>query len=98
MDELTLGAEFPAVTEQEWRDLVDRVLTRGARDGDAATRFERLVTTTEDGLRIEPLYTATIPSPPPDPGLPGLAPYTRGSTPLGSPCSRLGRPPACRGR
>ena len=29
MDELTLGADFPAVTEQEWRDLVDRVLTRG---------------------------------------------------------------------
>jgi len=84
MDELTLGADFPAVTEQEWRVLVDRVLTRGGARGDAATRFERLVTTTEDGLRIEPLYTATIPAPPSDPGLPGLAPYTRGRTPLGS--------------
>jgi len=83
MDELTLGADFPAVTEQEWRVLVDRVLTRGGTHGDAATRFERLVTTTEDGLRIEPLYTATIPAPSPDSGLPGLAAYTRGSTPLG---------------
>jgi methylmalonyl-CoA mutase len=40
--------EFPRATREEWRKLVDRVL-KGAP-------FERLVSTTYDGLRIEPLY------------------------------------------
>src|SRR5215210_1189157 len=45
--ELALN-EFPQATREEWRKLVDRVL-KGAP-------FERLVSTTSDGLRIEPLY------------------------------------------
>src|SRR5215204_3947649 len=86
MDELTLVADFPPVTDDDWRRLVDRVLTRGDADAApeaAAQRFERLVTTTEDGLRIEPLYTATMPAPPPEAGLPGVAPYVRGAHALG---------------
>ncbi len=86
MSELRLVADFPSVTEEDWRRLVDRVLTRGDRGPDpdgAAQRFERLVTTTDDGLRIDPLYTPTVPAPPPAASLPGLVPYTRGTQPLG---------------
>ena len=53
---LSLGGDFPPVSEEHWRRLVDQVLTRGAADADpdaAAARFERLVTTTYDGLRVE---------------------------------------------
>jgi methylmalonyl-CoA mutase len=48
-DELALAAEFPPVTETEWRRLVE-VALKGA-DFD-----KRLVSRTYDGLRIEPLY------------------------------------------
>ena len=48
-DELSLAAEFPPVTETEWRKLVEAAL-KGA-DFD-----KRLVSRTYDGLRIEPLY------------------------------------------
>ncbi len=44
---LPLAAGFPTATSEEWRKLVDAVL-KGAP-------FERLVSTTYDGLRIEPL-------------------------------------------
>lgn len=46
-DDLLLAAEFPAATEPQWRGLVDQVL-KGAP-------FERLVSTTYDGLSIAPL-------------------------------------------
>ncbi|CAN5828766.1 MAG: methylmalonyl-CoA mutase family protein [Ilumatobacteraceae bacterium] len=86
MNELTLVTDFPTVTDDDWRALVDQVLSRGDRQADpadAAERFERLVTTTEDGLRIEPLYTPTMPGPTPASGPPGVAPYVRGTTALG---------------
>ena len=44
---LTLN-EFPPASREDWRKLVERVL-KGAP-------FEKLVSTTYDGLRIEPLY------------------------------------------
>jgi methylmalonyl-CoA mutase len=44
---LLLAADFAAATREEWRKLVDRVL-KGAP-------FERLISTTYDGLSIEPL-------------------------------------------
>ncbi|MGI9051885.1 MAG: methylmalonyl-CoA mutase family protein [Ilumatobacteraceae bacterium] len=86
MAELTLGADFPPVSVEEWRRLVDGVLTRGDPDADPAqadARFARLVTTNDDGLRIEPLYTATMPCPLPSTELPGVAPFTRGNHALG---------------
>src|SRR5215211_2549887 len=49
MDDLTLAAEFPQATAEQWRKLVEGVL-KGAD-------FEkRLVSRTYEGLRIEPLY------------------------------------------
>jgi methylmalonyl-CoA mutase len=46
-ESLLLAADFPAATEPQWRSLVDQVL-KGAP-------FERLVSTTHDGLSIAPL-------------------------------------------
>lgn len=46
-DTLPFAADFPAATRDDWRKLVDAVL-KGAP-------FERLVSTTYDGLRIDPL-------------------------------------------
>jgi len=71
--DLPLGAEFPTPTREQWLALVDKVL--------AGVPFERkLVSRTADGLRLEPLYTAEdLPGPDPG-GLPGLAPFTRGSS------------------
>src|SRR5207253_223076 len=47
-DELTLAAEFPQATYKDWRKLVDGVL-KGAP-------FEKLVSKTSDGLKIDPIY------------------------------------------
>ena len=47
---LPFAADFAAATREDWRKLVDAVL-KGAP-------FERLVKTTYDGLRIEPLARA----------------------------------------
>jgi methylmalonyl-CoA mutase len=48
MDALRLAADFAPATHDDWRKLVDGVL-RGAS-------FEKLVSKTYDGLRIEPIY------------------------------------------
>jgi methylmalonyl-CoA mutase len=48
-DHLTLAAEFPQATREQWRKLVEAVL--------AGRPFDRtLVSSTYDGLAIEPLY------------------------------------------
>ena len=47
-DELTLAADFPQATYEDWRKLVDGVL-KGAP-------FEKLVSKTSDGLKIDPIY------------------------------------------
>jgi methylmalonyl-CoA mutase len=48
-EDLTLAAEFPPATEQDWRKLVDAALKGAPFD-------KRLVSQTYDGLRVEPLY------------------------------------------
>ena len=47
-DDLTLAADFPPATRDDWRKLVESVL-KGAP-------FEKLVGRTYDGPRIEPIY------------------------------------------
>ena len=47
-EELTLAAEFPQATFEDWRKLVDGVL-KGAP-------FEKLISKTSDGLKIDPIY------------------------------------------
>jgi methylmalonyl-CoA mutase len=48
-EDLSLAAEFPPVTHDQWRKLVEAALKGGDFD-------KRLVSTTYDGLRVEPLY------------------------------------------
>ncbi len=77
MPELTLAAEFPESTEQQWVALVDGVLRRARRlaeDAPAGAGVEQLVRPTHDGIGVRPLYTAETPgavpagSRPPGPG------------------------------
>ena len=74
--ELTLAADFPAATHDQWLALVDKVL-KGAS-------FERkLVSTTYDGIAIQPLYTAADVAATGE--LPGQANFTRGRLAGGAP-------------
>ncbi|CCH34918.1 methylmalonyl-CoA mutase family protein [Saccharothrix espanaensis] len=74
--ELALAAEFPTPDREQWRELVQGVLRKSGAD------FESLVTTTYDGIRVQPLYTAEDAAP--ATGFPGLPPYTRGGRPQGA--------------
>ncbi|MFC4060112.1 methylmalonyl-CoA mutase subunit beta [Planomonospora corallina] len=76
--ELRLAADFPPTTRDGWRELALGVLRKSGVE--ASSPEEALATTTYDGVTIAPLYDAS--DLPGDPGLPGLAPYVRGSRPL----------------
>ena len=82
-DTLTLAAEFPAATKQQWREKVRAVLVKAGRRGaDTAEAPEDLIArNTYDGIRIAPLYTAEDQAPPA--GFPGLPPFVRGGAPEG---------------
>ncbi len=74
-----LAGDFEKPTREEWDTEVLRVLNRRRPPGTELTidkAMARLRTTTVDGLTIEPLYTTTDG---PALGVPGTAPYTRGS-------------------
>jgi methylmalonyl-CoA mutase len=81
-DGLSLAAEFPDATHEQWQRLVEGVLRKSGKEVSGAAVEEALSTTLEDGLRTRPLYTARDAAP--DPGLPGFAPYVRGSRPEGN--------------
>lgn len=78
---LSLAAEFPAPTHEQWQGLVAGVLRKSGRDVSGLAAEDALSTSLEDGLTSRPLYTAT--DAPGDGGLPGFAPFTRGGTPGG---------------
>ncbi|MEU1189933.1 methylmalonyl-CoA mutase family protein [Streptomyces sp. NPDC005859] len=75
-DGLSLAAEFPDATLEQWQRLVAGVLRKSGREVSDTAAEETLSTALEDGLRVRPLYTADDPAP--DPGLPGFAPFVRG--------------------
>ncbi|MET8803398.1 methylmalonyl-CoA mutase family protein [Streptomyces sp. NPDC004546] len=81
-DGLSLAAEFPDATHEQWQRLVEGVLRKSGKEVSGAAAEDALSTTLEDGLRTRPLYTARDTAP--DPGLPGFAPYVRGSRPEGN--------------
>ncbi|MFI0186203.1 methylmalonyl-CoA mutase family protein [Streptomyces sp. NPDC017082] len=81
-DGLSLAAEFPDPTHEQWQRLVEGVLRRSGRELSGEAAEDALSTTLEDGLRTRPLYTARDSAP--DPGLPGFAPFVRGSRPEGT--------------
>ncbi|MEU8932918.1 methylmalonyl-CoA mutase family protein [Streptomyces sp. NPDC048409] len=75
-DGLSLAAEFPDATHEQWQHLVEGVLRKSGREVSGEAAEDALSTTLEDGLRTRPLYTARDTAP--DPGLPGFAPFVRG--------------------
>ncbi|MFA7307231.1 MAG: methylmalonyl-CoA mutase family protein [Hyphomicrobium sp.] len=75
-NETHLAEGFPAAKLEQWRALVDKAL-KGAD-------FEkRLVRRTADSLKINPLYTRADARPDAAAALPGQAPFTRGTKPVG---------------
>ena len=85
--ELALAADFPAPTRAEWQKLVLEVLRKSKTAGEDTTpeqAEELLITSTYDGVDIRPLYDGTETPAPPPAGLPGLAPFIRGTRPQGA--------------
>jgi methylmalonyl-CoA mutase len=84
--ELSLAADFPAATREQWQRLVEGVLAKSGKlkpgEHGLSGAEEALFTEVEDGLRVQPLYTASDEAAP-DPGWPGLAPFTRGGRAAG---------------
>ncbi|MFF3751984.1 methylmalonyl-CoA mutase family protein [Streptomyces sp. NPDC002018] len=80
-DGLSLAAEFPDATREQWQSLVAGVLRKSGRDVSGPAAEEALATTLQDGLSTRPLYTAE--DAPGDSGHPGFAPFTRGGRPEG---------------
>ncbi|MEU0332036.1 methylmalonyl-CoA mutase family protein [Streptomyces sp. NPDC006193] len=80
-DGLSLAAEFPDATHEQWQRLIEGVLRKSGKEVSGAAAEDALSTTLEDGLRTRPLYTARDGAP--DPGLPGFPPFVRGSRPEG---------------
>ena len=67
-----LAAGFPPADQDAWLALVDKVLKGGA--------FDRLVSRTDDGITVPPLYTRDAsPGSLDEAGFPGSAPFTRGA-------------------
>ena len=81
------GTGFPAGSREQWQRLVEGVLAKSGKPGISGLEAERaLATEVEDGLWVQPLYTAEDALPDsagpdsgvPGAGWPGFAPFTRG--------------------
>ncbi|MGW3283428.1 methylmalonyl-CoA mutase family protein [Streptomyces sp. NPDC001002] len=81
-DGLSLAAEFPDATHEQWQRLVEGVLRKSGKEVSGTAAEDALSTTLEDGLRTRPLYTPRDTAP--EPGLPGFAPFVRGGRPEGT--------------
>ncbi|MEU6127450.1 methylmalonyl-CoA mutase subunit beta, partial [Streptomyces sp. NPDC047123] len=81
-DGLSLAAEFPDATHEQWQRLVEGVLRKSGKDVSGTAAEEALSTALEDGLTTRPLYTSRASDP--DVGHPGFAPFVRGGTAGGS--------------
>jgi methylmalonyl-CoA mutase len=72
------AAEFPAASREQWQRLAAGVLAKSGKPDLAGPDAEQALSTeVEDGLRVQPLYTAEDTAP--DAGWPGFAPFTRGA-------------------
>ncbi|WP_447035348.1 methylmalonyl-CoA mutase small subunit [Streptomyces sp. DSM 118878] len=81
-DGLSLAAEFPDATHEQWQRLVEGVLRKSGKDASGTAAEEALSTPLEDGLTTRPLYTSRDAAP--AAGHPGFAPFVRGGTPGGN--------------
>ncbi|MDJ0380174.1 methylmalonyl-CoA mutase subunit beta [Streptomyces sp. G-G2] len=80
-DGLSLAAEFPDATHEQWQRLVEGVLRKSGKEVSGEAAENALSTTLEDGLSTRPLYTAPASGGSADAdaiGLPGFAPFLRG--------------------
>ncbi|MGE3286502.1 MAG: methylmalonyl-CoA mutase family protein [Pseudonocardia sp.] len=80
-EHLSLAADFPAADRDRWVAMVDQVLRKARRIGEeapAGAGVEKLTRTTPDGIRVPPLLTAGD-APGVETGVPGSAPFVRGS-------------------
>ena len=75
--------EFPPVAYDRWRDAAEAMLK-------GASFEQKLVTHTYEGIDLQPLYTRQDALGDDAFGFPGLAPYVRGSSPLGAVAGGLG--------
>lgn len=77
-DRLSLGAEFPTPSLDDWTRLVEKSLGGAPFD-------KKMRTKTDEGFSLSPLYTAADETTRPvDEGLPGFSPFVRGATPQGA--------------
>lgn len=79
--DLTLAGDFAEPTLQEWHEAVAKVINRNRPEDKQLSpddSVKKLVTSTVDGLTIDPLYIR--PEQEPAIGAPGLPPFTRGTT------------------
>jgi methylmalonyl-CoA mutase len=78
--DLALAAEFDAATRDQWRELVAGVLRKAGREDLPDPVEDALTRTVATGVRVAPLYTADDAADLPTAvGVPGLAPFVRGS-------------------
>ncbi|WP_040338456.1 methylmalonyl-CoA mutase subunit beta [Candidatus Blastococcus massiliensis] len=78
--DLGLAAEFPAVTRDEWRDLVAGVLRKAGREDLPEPVEDALRRPVAPGVTVAPLYTAEDAADLPTAvGVPGLPPFVRGA-------------------
>lgn len=84
-DGLSLAAEFPDATHEQWQRLVEGVLRKSGKEVSGEAAEDALSTKLEDGLTTRPLYSA--PDTVPDTGFPGFAPFVRGGRAEGSAAS-----------
>ena len=79
-EDLVLAGEFPAATREQWRDLVAGVLRKAGREELPEPVEEALRVPVATGVSVAPLYTAEDAGDlPAAVGVPGLAPFVRGS-------------------
>ena len=84
-DELTLAADFDAVTRDQWRELVAGVLRKGGREDLPDPVEDALRVPVATGVSVAALYTAEDAGDLPTAvGVPGLPPFVRGSAPAGT--------------
>ncbi|MFI2781000.1 methylmalonyl-CoA mutase small subunit [Streptomyces sp. ALB3] len=81
-DGFSPAADFPDPSHDQWQSLVEGVLRRSGKEVTGTAAEEALSTALGDGLTVRPLYTSIDASA--DPGLPGFAPFTRGSRATGN--------------
>jgi methylmalonyl-CoA mutase len=78
-EDLQLAGEFPAVTRDQWRDLVAGVLRKAGREDLPDPVEDALRRPVATGVSVAPLYTAEDAGDLPGAvGVPGLPPFVRG--------------------